>query len=224
MKVVGLVILAVIAFAVLTGSCSGGEFFTYTGDPPTLADLGSTSTSALTSNQLPPPPPPSAAIHRAVRPAVWAAGACGAVKAWDTDWRARAQEVDRRLGSADDPDEARNLYVDFWGETVTKTELLLRQMDAAGHPAVRGGEGVARAYRLVFAKTLPPMQMASAVAVALPDDQERFSAQVAEIGSNMSRAFDVRDQEILALHAKLDKTIPDKLRAALNNNPTCTSI
>ena len=224
MKVAGLVILAAIALAVLTGSCSGGEFFTYTGDPPTLAEVGSTSTSAPTSNQLPPPPPPSAAIHRAARPAVWAAGVCGAVKAWDSDWRARAQEVDQRLVNADDPDEARDLYVDFWGETVTKTDLLLREMDAAGHPAVRGGEGVARAYRLVFAKTLPPMQMARAVAVALPDDPERFSARLAEIRSNMTLAFDVRDQEILALHAKLDKTLPEKLRAALNHNPTCTSI
>jgi hypothetical protein len=66
--------------------------------------------------------------------------------------------------------------------------------------------------------------MARVVAVALPDDPERFSARLAEIRSNMTRAFDVRDQEILALHAKLDKTLPDKLRAALNNNPTCTSI
>ena len=125
MKVVGLVILAVIAFAVLTGSCSGGEFFTYTGDPPTLADLGSTSTSALTSNQLPPPPPPSAAIHRAARPAVWAAGVCGAVEAWATNWESRTREVNQHLVSADGiPAEvARDLYVDFWGETTTKTDL-----------------------------------------------------------------------------------------------------
>jgi hypothetical protein len=222
MKVAGLVILAVIALAVLTGSCSG-EFFTYTGDPPTLAGLGSTSTSALTSNQLPPPPPPSAAIHRAVRPAVWAAGICGAVKAWNTDYRARARELNQSTTEYD-PDEARNILVDFWDETVTKTDLLLREMDAAGHPAVRGGEGVARAYRLVFAKTLPPMQMARAVAAAIPDDPDRFYAGLAEIKSNMARAFAARNQDMIALHAKLDKTLPDKLRAALNNNPTCTSI
>jgi hypothetical protein len=223
MKVAGLVILAAIALAVLTGSCSGGEFFTYTGDPPTLAELESTSTSALTSNQLPPPPPPSAAIHRAARPAVWAAGVCAAVKAWDTDWRARVREVDQRF--ANGPDEARDQYGDFWGETVRKTDLLLREMDAAGHPAVRGGEGLARAYRLAFAKTLPPMQMARAVVMALPDDPERFSAGLAEIKSNMARAFEVLDQDIIALRAKMERTLSDKVRAAFYNAaPTCRAL
>ena len=219
MKVAGLVIRAAIALAVLTGSCSGGEFFTYTGDPFTSAESGSTLTSALTSNQLPPPPPPSATIHRAARPAVWAAGVCRAVEAWDTDWKTRVREVDSVY--ADGPDEARDQYGDFWGDTVTKTGLLLREMDAAGHPAIRGGERVARAYRLVFAKTLPPMQMARAVVVALPDDPERFSAGLAEIKSNMARAFDVLDQDIIALRAKMERTLSDKVRAAFYNNTTC---
>jgi hypothetical protein len=218
MKVAGLVILAAIALAVLTGSCSGGEFFTYTGDPFTSAKSGSTSTSALTSNQLPPPPPPSAAIHRAARPAVWTAGVCGAMTAWDTDLKARVRELDQRALSVNDPDEARDLYVDFWGETVTKTDLLLRELDAAGHPAVRGGEWLARANRSVYAKALPPMQMARAVAAALPDDPEGFSAGLADIKSNMARAFDVLDQDIIALRAKMERTLSDKVRAALYNN------
>jgi hypothetical protein len=96
------------------------------------------------------------------------------VKAWDTDWRARAQEVDQRLVSADDPGEARDLYVDFWGETVTKTDLLLREMDAAGHPAVRGGEGLARAYRLVFAKTLPRCRWRALSPWRFPTTQSDF--------------------------------------------------
>ena len=223
MKVAGLVILAAIALAVLTGSCSGGEFFTYTGDPSTLAELGSTSTSALTSNQLTPPPPPSAAIHRAARPAVWAASVCGAMTAWDTDWRARVRDVDSVY--ANGPDEAREQYGDFWGETVTKTDLLLRELDAAGHPAVRGGERIARALRLAFAKTLPPMQMARAVVVALPDDPKRFSAGLAEIKSNMARAFDARDQDMIAWRAKMERTLSDKVRAAFYNAaPTCRAL
>ena len=216
MKVAGIVILAAIALAVLTGSCSGGEFFTYTGDPFTSAESGSTSTSALTSDQLPPPSPPSAAIHRAARPAVWAASVCAAMKAWDTDWKTRVREVDSVY--ANGPDEAREQYGDFWGETVTKTDRLLREMDAAGHPAIRGGERIARALRLAFAKTLPPMQMARAVVVALPDDPERFSAGLAEIKSNMARAFDVLDQDIIAWRARMERTLSDKVRAAFYNN------
>jgi hypothetical protein len=223
MKVAGIVILAAIALAVLTGSCSGGEFFTYTGDPFTSAESGSTSTSALTSDQLPPPPPPSAAIHRAARPAVWAASVCAAMKAWDTDWKTRVREVDSVY--ANGPDEAREQYGDFWGETVTKTDRLLREMDAAGHPAIRGGERIARALRLAFAKTLPPMQMARAVVVALPDDPERFSAGLAEIKSNMARAFDVLDQDIIAWRARMERTLSDKVRAAFYNAaPTCRAL
>jgi hypothetical protein len=223
MKVAGLVILAAIALALLTGSCSGVEFFTYTGDPFTLAESGSTSTSALTSNQLPPPPPPSAAIHRAARPAVWAAGVCGAVEAWATNWESRTREVNQHLVSANGipAEEARDLYVDFWGETATKTDLLLREMDAAGRPAVRGGEGVARAYRLVFAQALPPMQMAHALTAALPDDPERVSAGIAEIRSNMARASDVFHQDMAALRAKLDRTLSGEVRAAFFNNTSC---
>ena len=140
------------------------------------------------------------------------------MKAWDSDWRARAQEVDQRLVNADDPDEARDLYVDFWGETVTKTDLLLREMDAAGHPAVRGGERIARALRLAYAKTLPPMQVARAVVVALPDNPERFAAGLAEIKSNMARDFDVLVEDIIAWRAKMERTISDKVRAVFYNN------
>jgi hypothetical protein len=106
---------------------------------------------------------------------------------------------------------------DFWDETVTKTDRLLREMDATVHPAVRGGERIARALRLAFAKTLPPMQMARAVVVALPDDPERFSAGLAEIKSNMARAFDVLDQDIIAWRAKMERTLSDKVRAAFYN-------
>jgi hypothetical protein len=218
-KVAGLIILAAaVILAILTGACQVeiSEF--------TPGGSGSTSTSSLTSNQLPPPKAPSPAIHRAARPAAWAADICGAAESWDTDWKRRVRELDQSLANANRLDETRNLYVDFWDETVTKTDLLLRQLDAAGHPAVRGGEGVARAYRLVFAKTLPPMQMARAVAAALPEDPERLSAGLAEIRANMARAFDVRDQDLFALHAKLDKTLPDKLRAALDNDPICKAI
>jgi hypothetical protein len=128
------------------------------------------------------------------------------------------------LARADDLGEMRSLYVVFWNDTASKTELLLRQFDAAGHPAVPGGEGVARAYRFVFAKTVPPMQMARAVAAALPDDPERLSAGLAEIRSNMARAFDVRNQDLFTLHAKLDKTLPHKLRAAINDDPVCRAL
>jgi hypothetical protein len=222
-KVVGIVILAAIALAILTGSCGGGEFFTFHGDffPSTS---GATSTSALTSNQLPPPTPPSAAIHRATKPAAWTEQFCGAVKGWETDWKARAHVLDESLAGVDSLDQTRNLYVDFWGESVTKTDRLLHELDAAGHPAVRGGEGIARAYRLIFAKTFPPTEMARAVAVALPDDPARFSEGLAEIRSNMARVFAVRDDELVALHDKLNKTLPSELRKAINENPVCRTI
>jgi hypothetical protein len=224
MKVAGLVILAAIALAVLTGSCSGGEFFTYTGDPFSSAQSGSTSTSTLASNQLPPPDPPSAAIKRAVPPAVWTAAICGEVKSWNTGLATRDHELEQHVANADSLDQTRDLYVQFWEETAEKTDELLRQLDAAGHPAVRGGERIARGYRLGFAKTLPPMQMARAVAAALPDDPGRFSAGLAEIRTNMARAFAIRDDYLFALHNKLNKTLPAKLRHAFNNNATCRAI
>lgn len=219
MKLFGLIILAaVVLLAILTGACQ----VEISGFTP--GGSGATSTSALSSNQLPPPKPPSADIHRAARPAAWAADVCGAVKGWDTDWRTRVRAFDESLANANDLGETRSLYVAFWNDTASKTELLLRQMDAAGHPAVRGGEGVARAYRLSFAKTVPPMQMARTVAAALPDDPERLSAGLEEIRSNMARAFDVRDQDLFTLHAKLDKTLPHKLRAAINDDPVCRAL
>jgi hypothetical protein len=68
------------------------------------------------------------------------------------------------------------------------------------------------------------MQMARAVAAALPDDPEQLSAGLAEIRSNMARAFDVRDQDLFALRAKLDKTLPDELRAAIDDDPVCRAL
>jgi hypothetical protein len=65
---------------------------------------------------------------------------------------------------------------------------------------------------------LPRMQMARAIAAALPDDPERFSAGLADIKSNMARAFDVLDQDMIALRAKMERSLSDKVRAALYNN------
>ena len=219
MKVAALLILfAALTLAVLTGSCQV-QISGFSSDASER-----TSTSALAPSQLPPPTPPTAAIKRAARPAAWTAEVCGAVKGWDTDWEFRTHELDHRVASADGLDESRSLYVDFWDETVKKTDQLLREFDAAGHPAVRGGERIARAYRLIFAKTFPPMEMARAVAAALPDDPARFSAGLAEIRRNMARVFARRDDELFVLHTKLYKTLPSELRHAMNDDPVCRTI
>jgi hypothetical protein len=65
---------------------------------------------------------------------------------------------------------------------------------------------------------LPRMQMARAIAAALPDDPERFSAGLAEIKSNIARVFDVLDEDVIALRGKMDRTLSDKVRAAFYNN------
>lgn len=168
MKVAVPIIFAALALAIFTGAYDV-EISTFT-----PGGSGQTTTSALTSNQLPPPDPPSAAIKRAVPPAVWTAAICGEVKSWNTGLETRDHELEQHVANADSLDQTRDLYVQFWAETAEKTDELLRQLDGAGHPAVGGGEGIARGYRLGFAKTLPPMQMARAVAAALPDDPGRF--------------------------------------------------
>ena len=45
-----------------------------------------------------------------------------------------------------------------------------------------------------------------------------FSAGLAEIKSNMARAFDVRDQDMIAWRAEMERTLSDKVRAAFYNS------
>ena len=160
----------------------------------------------------------------AAAPAAWTADICGAVKDWKADWARRVQEIDQAILRSRGLDERRTLYVDFWDETVRSTTELVGDFDAAGHPAVRGGEAVARGYRGVFAETVPAMEMALAVATALPEDPERFSEGEAEIRTNMARAFAIRNHDLDALHDRLEASLPAKLRDAFDNDPTCRAI
>ena len=217
MKVVIAVVFAAVVLAILTGSCDVEFYVTNPGasDPPR---------EQMATTKLPSAKPPSPAIHRAAAPAAWTADICGAVKDWKADWARRVQEIDQAILRSRGLDERRTLYVDFWDETVRSTTELVGDFDAAGHPAVRGGEAVARGYRGVFAETVPAMEMALAVATALPEDPERFSEGEAEIRTNMARAFAIRNHDLDALHDRLEASLPANLRDAFDNDPTCRAI
>ena len=71
---------------------------------------------------------------------------------------------------------------------------------------------------------MPAMEMALAVATALPEDPERFSDGEAEIRTNMARAFAILNHDLDALHDRLEASLPAKLRDAFDNDPTCRAI
>ena len=134
-------------------------------------------------------------------PAVWARNVCTAFRNWRAPTNA---DLLRRLEKPKGTVEARTVLIAFWGDAVARTDDFLRDLDAAGSPAVEDGDKMAQGLRRGIVILRTAFARAKERSRGLPvDDRESFVAmnrRIAEsiepAGERMERYFDRMDESL----------------------------
>jgi hypothetical protein len=153
-------------------------------------------------------------------PEEWSADVCGALSSWKSDLETRANELQDTAASATSIAEGRDLIVDFLDETITRTDQMMNELEAAGNPAVDDGETIAREFRAEIAKIKPIFEDAREKAAALPEDPQGFAEGAQEIGTAMSTAGD----QVGAEFESSDKFDSPELEKAFDEDPACQQL
>jgi hypothetical protein len=148
----------------------------------------------------------------------YARATCTGIGGWLEDIVARNQELQRNLPPIEDPDVAREMLVDYFGDLVTVTRELRILLQALAPPAVEDGAdvhgrivaGVEGAERVIGA--------ARARAEDLPtDDLEALNAEAREIGA------EVRDASG-EIGGSFEDLLTTELAAAIAAEPACQEL
>jgi hypothetical protein len=143
---------------------------------------------------------------------------CTGIGGWLDDIVARNQELQRDLPPIRDPEAAREMLVDYFGDLVSATRELRIMLQALVPPAVEDGadvhdrivSGVEGAERVIGAALVR--------AEALPtDDLEALNAEAREIGA------EVRDASG-EIGGSFEDLLTTELAAAIAAEPTCQEL
>jgi hypothetical protein len=127
-------------------------------------------------------------------------------------------KLQQQLGNVTSIAEARQLLVDYLDESITGTDQLLDQLEAAGDPAVENGDEIGQTLRTEFATAKPALQNARKKAAALPDDPQAFATGAAKIGTELNAIIsEVGGQ----LDATLGQFDTPELGRAMQDVPAC---
>jgi hypothetical protein len=152
----------------------------------------------------------------------WSADVCGAVKGWQVEFDTQNKLLTQASSNVRSIREARGLIVATLDNQIARTSQLLRELDAAGDPAVENGERIARDYRQAFASLAPILERARDDAIALPADPDGFSQGLTKlydkVGTDID-AFGARTRK-----AKDEAAASSELRSALADTPACQQL
>jgi hypothetical protein len=152
----------------------------------------------------------------------WSAEVCGAVKGWQVDFDTPSGLLTQAGSSVSSVRETRELIVATADNQIARTSQLLRELDAAGDPAVENGEKIARDYREAFGSLAPTLQRFRDGVTKLPGDPQGFS-------QGLTKLFDQLGPDLDAFaaagkHAKDEAAASSELRSALADTPACQQI
>jgi hypothetical protein len=153
-------------------------------------------------------------------PQEWSADVCGALQSWRSDLETKTNDLQSTAAGATSVAEGRDLIVDFLDETITRTDQMLNEVEAAGSPDVDDGETIARDFRTQLAKIKPIFEDAREKAADLPDDPQGFAEGAQEIGTAMSTA----GEQVGAEFESSDKFDSPELEKAFNDEPACQQL
>lgn len=154
-------------------------------------------------------------------PEEWSADVCGALNDWKNDLEQGANELQDTAANTTSIAEGRDLIVDFLDTTVTRTDQMLSEVEAAGNPAVDNGEAIAHDFNEELAKIKPVFEDAREKAAALPDDPQAFVQGAQEIGTSMASAGGAVGAQLEATTEKFDAP---ELEEAFNETAACQQL
>jgi hypothetical protein len=136
-------------------------------------------------------------------PGEWVADVCGAVTSWVDGVQEESTALGETAQDAEDLEQARDQFVDFFDQVIDRTDRMLAEIDEAGTPAVEEGEAIAEDLRSTLAPIQDAFEDARAEAEELPtDDPAAFQAGATQIGESVQeeaqaigRAFDELERQ-----------------------------
>ena len=148
----------------------------------------------------------------------WAGDVCTAVGTWVQDFQARFESLQSSVTPGMQPEDARTILADFYGDLAARTDELLGDLDAVGQPAVDEGAAISRDFRAPFESIRPALLDAKADAEQLPvDDQAAFQEAAAELDKSLQQAFDDAGEAF----DKLDEHQTSELDEAFDEEAAC---
>ena len=150
-------------------------------------------------------------------PTQWATTVCGALDDWQTSLQTQAQGLPQEVLQADSPQDAKKQIVDFLDQVVDETQTMIDKVDAAGRPAVDGGQRVATAVHTRLEKVKQAFENARSSVENVPTDNPlAFQQQLTKIGQDLSTQGQ-------ALGDVLGSADAQPLRDAIDKTERCKS-
>jgi hypothetical protein len=133
----------------------------------------------------------------------WVADVCSAVGSWVEGIQEEGTALGESAQGAENLQQARGQFVDFFDQVIARTERMLRQVGDAGAPAVEDGDAIAEDLHSALEPIQGVFEDARGDAANLPtDDPAAFQAGATEIGETVQReaaeigeAFDRLERE-----------------------------
>jgi hypothetical protein len=157
----------------------------------------------------------SSAQPQGTPPATWVTSVCGALDDWQTSLQTKAQGLPAEVLQADSPADAKKRIEGFLDEVVDETDAMIQKVDAAGKPAVNGGQRVSTAVHARLLEVKAAFESARAKVDNVPTDNPlAFQQQLTQIGQQLAAQGQ-------ALGDVLGSASAPPLRTALQNSERC---
>jgi hypothetical protein len=163
----------------------------------------------------------SGASGKSVSAESWAASVCAAVGGWSTDLQNEADSLSGSMDNATSVAEVRDTFVQFLENSVTRSDQMIDEAEAAGTPDVDQGGAIADDLIAELEKFRTALEDALAKAKDLPDDPAGFSQGAQEIGATMEQVGSDAESGIDAIQDKYDS---EELTAAFDDAPACQEL
>jgi hypothetical protein len=152
----------------------------------------------------------------------WSADVCGAAKGWQVDFDTQNKLLVQAASNASSVRETRDLLIATLDNEIARTTQLLRELDAAGHPAVENGEKIARDYRQAFGTLMPTLERLRKAVTSLPTDPQGFGQGLMKLYEKFGADADAFIARAKAV--KQEAAASSELRSALADTPACQQL
>ena len=141
---------------------------------------------------------------------------CSAVGDWVDELQTRSDAL--TTSDATGVDEVRTAFVDFLDDAVARTDQMVEEVEATGHPDVENGEEIADGLLAELRPMQSTLEEARDKAEALPDDPTAFAQGAQEIGESMQEVSETASTGIEDLGKEFSSA---ELEEAMDAEPAC---
>jgi hypothetical protein len=155
----------------------------------------------------------------AVAAEAWADEVCTSLASWQTDVESWRGDLASALTDVSSVEDVRGELATFLANAVERTDELLADVDAAGAPAVEGGDDVAETLESSLTQVRDTFEQARAEAEELPtDDPGAFVTGAQEVATSIGLGVSS------AVSALQDLSADPGLASAIGESSACSEL